>query len=251
MTPTGRDGEQNEAELLREDRDRTRRELGRTVTELSDKFDVRARAEEKAHDIAEAGRHRAREAKHGALETADHARERAHGLLARAESATPAPVADRTRQLAEAGRTRPMVLLGGISAALVGWFLVRRLMPQRRATEHRTGRRTGKDTRRAASARRRLEARRSRKNRRGAENRHGRRATEHRRRGRDRLVIAGRAAKPIGRMLLVSRATTPLGAGTLLAASAKRRVDAERARTKKAKAAERAARRAVGKPGKR
>lgn len=246
MTHTGRDGEPNEPELLREDRDRMRRELGQTVTELSDKFDVRARAGEKVHDVAESGRHRVQEAKYGALETADHARERAHELLVRAESAAPAPVVDRTRQLAAATRARPMVVLvGGTSAALLGWLLVRRMVPQRRAAATR---RTRAAARRAESTHRRLEAQR-RKSRRAAEHRRARQAAEHRR-TRERRTIAGRAVKPVGRMVLMSRATTPLGAGTLLAAGAKRRADAKRARTKDAKAtaaAKRAARRAVGK----
>lgn len=238
MTHTGRDGEPNEPELLREDRDRMRRELGRTVTELSDKFDVRARAEEKVHDVTEAGRQRAQEAKHGALETADHARERAHELLVRAESAAPAPVVDRTRQLADVTRARPMmVILGGASAALLGWLVVRRVVPQRRAAAARGARGTA---RRSASTRRRLEAQR----------RRNRQTAEHRR-TRGRRALAGRAVKPIGRVMVMSRATTPLGAGTLLATGAKRRADAKRARARGADAkrvdVERVARRAAGK----
>ncbi|WP_040841518.1 DUF3618 domain-containing protein [Nocardia brevicatena] len=236
MTHTGRDGDPNEPELLREDRDRLRRELGQTVTELSDKFDVRARAEEKAHDIAESGRHRVREAKHGALETADQARERAHELIVRAESAAPAPVVDRTRQLADATRARPVtVLAGGASAAVLGWLIVRRLMPQRRAAAERRARGAA---RRSASTRRRLEAQRHR----------SRQAAERRRiRSRGRAIV-GRTVKPVGRVVSMSRATTPLGVGTLLAAGAKRRADVKRARAKGAGAgradAKRAARRA-------
>lgn len=233
MTHSGRNGDPNEPELLREDRDRLRRELGQTVTELTDKFDVRARTEEKVHDVAESGRHRAREAKHGALETADHARERAHELLVRAESAAPAPVVDRTRQLADATRTRPVwILAGGASAAVLGWLIVRRLVPQRRAA-------AAQRARGSASTRRRHEAKR----------RSGWQAAEHRHtRGRGR-AIAGRTVKPIGRAVLMTRATTPLGAGTLLAAgarraSAKRRVDAEQGR--RGRAAKRTARRAAG-----
>lgn len=248
MTHTGRDGDPNEPELLREDRDRLRRELGQTVTELSDKFDVRARAEEKAHDVAESGRHQIREAKHGALGTVDQARERAHELIVRVESAAPAPMVDRTRQLADATRARPMmVLAGGASAAVLGWLIVRRLVPQRRAVAERRARGTA---RRSASTRRRLEAQRHR-SRQAAERRRTRQVAERRRtRSRGRAIV-GRTVKPVGRVVSISRATTPLGAGTLLAAGAKRRADIKRARAKGAAAGradvKRAARRAVGK----
>lgn len=233
MTHIGRNGDPNEPELLREDRDRVRRELGQTVTELSDKFDIRARAEEKVHDVAESGRHRAQEAKYGALETAGQARERAHELLVRAESAAPAPVVDRTRQLADVTRARPVMVLAGGAAAVLGWFVVRRLVPQRRAAAERHARGTA---RRSASARRRH-----------AEQRHrSRQATGHRRtRGRGR-VLAGRTVKPVGRVVLMRRATTPLGVGTLLAAGAGQRADTKRVRAKGADA-KRAARRAAGK----
>ncbi|WP_228806750.1 DUF3618 domain-containing protein [Nocardia cyriacigeorgica] len=111
--------EPDEAELLRMDRDLTRRELGETVAELSGKFDVRSRAEDKMHDVAQAGRHRVSEAKSAVLETTDRARSKA-GHLA------PAPVVDRTGRVVESARRRPAyVAVGAVSALAVIWLIVR------------------------------------------------------------------------------------------------------------------------------
>lgn len=113
------DPEPDEAELLRVDRDLTRRELGETVAELSGKFDVRTRAEDKMHDVAEAGRHRVSEAKHAVLETTDHARSKAKHLA-------PEPVVDRTERVVEGVRRRPAYLAAGaIGAVAVFWLIVR------------------------------------------------------------------------------------------------------------------------------
>lgn len=62
-------------EVLRADRDLARQELGHTLEELTDKFDVRHRAEDKAHETAQAAKHRADDAKQRVTVTADQARE--------------------------------------------------------------------------------------------------------------------------------------------------------------------------------
>lgn len=113
------DPEPDEAELLRMDRDLTRRELGETVAELSGKFDVRSRAEDKMHDVAEAGRHRVSEAKSAVLHTTDQARGKAKHLA-------PAPVVDRTERVLETARRRPAYLAAGAAAAFaLAWLIVR------------------------------------------------------------------------------------------------------------------------------
>ncbi|WP_212748692.1 DUF3618 domain-containing protein [Nocardia cyriacigeorgica] len=113
------DPEPDEAELLRMDRDLTRRELGETVAELSGKFDVRSRAEDKMHDVAEAGRHRVSEAKSAVLHTTDQARGKAKHLA-------PAPVVDRTERVLETARRRPAYLAAAAAAAFaLAWLIVR------------------------------------------------------------------------------------------------------------------------------
>ncbi|WP_280229002.1 DUF3618 domain-containing protein [Nocardia cyriacigeorgica] len=113
------DTDPDDAELLRMDRDLTRRELGETVAELSGKFDVRSRAEDKMHDVAEAGRHRVSEAKHAVLETTDQARSKAKHLA-------PDPVVDRTERMVETARRRPAyVAAGAVSAIALIWLIVR------------------------------------------------------------------------------------------------------------------------------
>ncbi|WP_167768734.1 DUF3618 domain-containing protein [Nocardia sp. CS682] len=94
--------ESPETELLRADRDLTREELGQTIAELTDKFDVRGRVE---------GRLR---------ETAETARAKATGVTGVAQ--------ERAVQLAAVANSRRVPLAAAIAvviAALVAWLILR------------------------------------------------------------------------------------------------------------------------------
>ncbi|MFK4121700.1 DUF3618 domain-containing protein [Streptomyces longwoodensis] len=102
-------------EELRQQVERTRAELGRTVEALAAKADVKARAREKA---AEVGEHAARTA--GELKAA------AARFLHRTHDGTPGPVRQRTAQGAQLARDNRTVVLVAAGVVLVAWLVLRR-----------------------------------------------------------------------------------------------------------------------------
>ncbi|WP_067813345.1 DUF3618 domain-containing protein [Nocardia inohanensis] len=105
-----------DAENVRHDRDQARQELGRTVTELADKFDVRARAEDKVHETADTAR-----------EMTSQVRARAAHLADQVAAKTPAPVRDRGGQAVDAARRhRVTVTVATVSAIGLTWWALRR-----------------------------------------------------------------------------------------------------------------------------
>ncbi|MCA2207458.1 DUF3618 domain-containing protein [Nocardia rosealba] len=118
----------DDPEALRRDRDQARRELGETVAELTDKFDVPARTKDKVHETTEAAKHRVTDAKYQALYTADKARDKAGQVVGKVESSVPDPVVDRGRQAADLAARKPQVPVAAaaVFAALLVWFLARR-----------------------------------------------------------------------------------------------------------------------------
>lgn len=140
-------------EALRRDRDEAREQLGETVSELTDKLDVKARTKDKLHDTAETARakaasvagsakstaaektaqteelvnHKAAEAKEVAGIAADQAKNEARRLADKAESATPDSVLSGGRQAADLARRQPVpVAVAAAFAALLVWWIVRR-----------------------------------------------------------------------------------------------------------------------------
>ncbi|MFI6362267.1 DUF3618 domain-containing protein [Nocardia sp. NPDC050630] len=105
--------ESPEAQLLRADRDLTRQELGQTVAELTDKLDVKGRAEAELHQTAD----NARAKVHHAAEAVRDKREKVG-----------AATQDRAVQFAAVTRSRPLPLAAGATAAiaaLVTWLILR------------------------------------------------------------------------------------------------------------------------------
>lgn len=135
----------DDPDALRRDRDQARRELGETVAELTDKFDVPARTKDKVHETGEAAKHRVTDAKYQALHTADQARDKAEQakvdakakteqaldktkqVADKVESSVPEPVAERGRQAADVARKPPIpVAAAALAAALAVWLIARR-----------------------------------------------------------------------------------------------------------------------------
>ncbi|WP_338770607.1 DUF3618 domain-containing protein [Nocardia vulneris] len=140
-------------EALRQDRDETREQLGQTVSELTDKLDVKARTKNKLHDTADNARakaasvadnakttaaektaqaeelvsRKASEAKEVAGIAADQAKNEARRLADRAEAATPDSVMTGGRQAAGFARRQPVpVAVAAAFAAVLVWWIVRR-----------------------------------------------------------------------------------------------------------------------------
>ncbi|MFE6862229.1 DUF3618 domain-containing protein [Nocardia sp. NPDC057668] len=117
----------SEVARLRADRDQARQELGDTVAELADKVDVRARAEDKVHDTAEAAREHASEAAQQAREVAENVRVSAGQVADRAVAATPEPVREKSSQAVAAARRNPVpVAVALVSGAALIWWTRRR-----------------------------------------------------------------------------------------------------------------------------
>ncbi|MGW4364392.1 DUF3618 domain-containing protein [Nocardia takedensis] len=122
-------------EELRADRDRAREELGATISELSDRVDVPARAEAKLHETTESAKHRAAEvadaAKQRAHQTAEAAKHRATQAKTTVTNAAPSlsePLDDVRKQVAESTRRNrvPVIAATAGSAALITWIVLRR-----------------------------------------------------------------------------------------------------------------------------
>ncbi|WP_054812687.1 DUF3618 domain-containing protein [Nocardia arizonensis] len=108
-------------ESIRADRDLTREELERTVSELADRVDIPARAEEKLHDTADAARENAAEVRDKVVETAKNAGAQA----AHVAPAVGEPLEDIGRHAADSlrrNRFRVAALSAG-SAAVVTWIV--------------------------------------------------------------------------------------------------------------------------------
>ena len=103
MTDSSEMTEEQRQEVLRSDIERTRRELGETVEELSQKANVKAQVRHKAHEVQE-------QAKEKAQGVQRQAKEKAHDVQRQARE-KPAPV-----RLAAAG----------IAVGLVALWLIRR-----------------------------------------------------------------------------------------------------------------------------
>ncbi|MCP2280229.1 Protein of unknown function [Nocardia amikacinitolerans] len=144
MSDVGRPNIPNGSDALRKDRDQARRQLGETVAELTGKFDVPGRVEDKAHETADAARHRVADAKQHAHETADAARHRVaeatHHARDTAEQAraqvghlvdraakAQEPVIHRGKQLVGAARMRPApIAAAAVGAVVLFWWMRRR-----------------------------------------------------------------------------------------------------------------------------
>ncbi|MFQ6330109.1 DUF3618 domain-containing protein [Nocardia sp. CWNU-33] len=126
-------------EALRADRDEAREQLGHTVSELTDKLDVKTRAKDKLHETADSARDKAVHTTEAAAEKAARARDTAHEmatqaksqareLVDRAESAAPRPVVERGNKLASLAARRPVptVVTAAVATLLVWWILRRR-----------------------------------------------------------------------------------------------------------------------------
>lgn len=117
----------DEAELLRADRDLARRELGDAVAELAEKADVRGRAQDKAHETAEAARERAAEATQYAREVAENVRTSAAQVADQAVAKTPEPVREKSKQAADVARRNPVpIAVAVVSGAALIWWTRRR-----------------------------------------------------------------------------------------------------------------------------
>ncbi|MFD7705439.1 DUF3618 domain-containing protein [Streptomyces caelestis] len=91
---------------LREQVERTRTELGKTVEVLAAKTDVKARAQEKATEVKEQAVARAGELKGQAALKSGELREKAVGLARQAQDRLPDPVKDKAVQAAEQARAK-------------------------------------------------------------------------------------------------------------------------------------------------
>ncbi|TQM31482.1 DUF3618 domain-containing protein [Nocardia bhagyanarayanae] len=144
MSGGGRPNIPNGSDALRKDRDQARQRLGETVEELTGKFDIPGRVEDKAHETADAARHRVADAKQHARDTADAARHRvadakqhAHDTAeqARAQvehlvdraSKAQEPVIHKGKQLVGAARMRPApIAAAAVGAVVLFWWMRRR-----------------------------------------------------------------------------------------------------------------------------
>lgn len=115
-------------EEIRVDRDLAREELEQTVSELTDKLDIPARAETKIHDTTQAAKQRTAETGQHALDTAARTRAKAGDLLANATPSISEPVEDIVKQATESIRRNrvPVALIGAVSAAVLTWAILRR-----------------------------------------------------------------------------------------------------------------------------
>ncbi|MFB8003774.1 DUF3618 domain-containing protein [Nocardia sp. NPDC056000] len=117
----------DELDSVRQDRDQARAELAQTVSELSDKADVRARAQDKAHETAQAARERATEVGEHARAAAAQVREQAALAADTAVARTPEPVLARALQAADIGRRNPIPLTAAaLSGVAVFWWISKR-----------------------------------------------------------------------------------------------------------------------------
>jgi len=115
-------------EEIRADRDVTRQELEQTLSELTEKIDIPARAETKIHDTAHAAQQRTAEAGHHALDAAARTRARAGELIANATPSLSEPLDDIGKQLKESVRRNrvPVAAFGAVAAAILTWAILRR-----------------------------------------------------------------------------------------------------------------------------
>ncbi|WP_067841302.1 DUF3618 domain-containing protein [Nocardia lijiangensis] len=127
MSDMGRPDVPNISDAVRRNRDRVGRRLGETVGELTGKFDVPTRAEDKMHQAADAARHRAADARHYAHDTAEHARAQVEHLVDRAAATAP-PVAGVGKQVVGAvrGRPVPIAAVAVVGVVLIWWITRRR-----------------------------------------------------------------------------------------------------------------------------
>ena len=113
----------DDPEVLREQIEETRQELGDTVAALAAKTDVKARAKEKAVETKEQLHDKAEAAKAKATDLA--------GTVA---DKMPPPARDALGKAQERARQRPQMIVGGAVAALVV-MLVRRAKKRRRTRQ--------------------------------------------------------------------------------------------------------------------
>lgn len=132
---------ETEKDLVANDRDLTREELGQTVEELAHKLDVPGRAADKAQEVKDTVVTSAQQAKDRAAETAavaaDRARttartaatktqETATAARDKAVAATPEPVARGGRGALDFVRANPVPVAAGIVGGVVLWQIVRK-----------------------------------------------------------------------------------------------------------------------------
>ncbi|MFF2554791.1 hypothetical protein ACFVUS_27570 [Nocardia sp. NPDC058058] len=112
----------DELDRVRRDRDRAR-----AVSELSDKADVRARAEDKVHEAAQTARERAADVGEQARAVAGQVRAQAVQAADTAVAKTPDPVLTRGLQAAAIVRRNPIpVAAAAISGVVVFWLVSKR-----------------------------------------------------------------------------------------------------------------------------
>lgn len=115
-------------EEIRADRDVTRQELEQTISELTEKVDIPARAEEKIHDTAQAARQRTTEAGQHARDAAARTRAKAGELVTNAAPSIAEPLSDVGKHVQESVRSNrvPVAVLAAVFAAVLTWAVLRR-----------------------------------------------------------------------------------------------------------------------------
>lgn len=115
-------------EEIRADRDVTRQELEQTISELTEKVDIPARAEEKIHDTAQAARQRTTEAGQHARDAAARTRAKAGELVTNATPSIAEPLSDVGKHVQESVRSNrvPVAVLAAVFAAVLTWAVLRR-----------------------------------------------------------------------------------------------------------------------------
>ncbi|GAA1668028.1 hypothetical protein GCM10009733_076940 [Nonomuraea maheshkhaliensis] len=130
------DDEQEDEDDVRRDIEKTRRELGETVSALAAKTDVKGRAghvaevaKDRAGHAAELAKDRAGHAAELAKDKAGHAAELAKGKAADVAEKVRTSTPDQVKDVAAGARKRPMVLVA--LAGVVFAFVARRMMRRR------------------------------------------------------------------------------------------------------------------------
>lgn len=125
MSDTSRRAPQPDVAEIREDIERTRRDLGDTVEALAHKADVPARAKEKANEVLDTTKTKAEQAMHVAQVKAAELSEQAQQAIDK----LPPPAAQRAKRVMAAAQQRPGAFVVG---AIVSIALVRRVVRRRR-----------------------------------------------------------------------------------------------------------------------
>ena len=123
-------------EEIRQDIERTRKQLGDTVEALAHKVDVPARVKDKVHDTKETVQVKAEALTEQVLDGANALHTRAGELASQAErwihqalEKLPPPVAERIEPLMATARQRPLPV---VAVAVVVWLVLRRLRRRNR-----------------------------------------------------------------------------------------------------------------------